>query len=94
MDWSKSCCHSEKIKNLDDIERIYKEILEAGHCVTLKDLAITGKDLIEAGMKPGKEIGEMLKQLLEIVIEEPELNKRDELLKYVEQSIGDRVKPQ
>lgn len=84
----------EKIKNLDDIERIYKEILEAGHCVTLKDLAITGKDLIEAGMKPGKEIGEMLKQLLEIVIEEPELNKRDELLKYVEQSIGDRVKPQ
>lgn len=73
----------EKIKNLDDIERIYREIIEAGQCVALKDLAITGKDLIKAGMKPGKEIGEKLEKLLEMVIETPELNTREELLKYI-----------
>lgn len=73
----------EKIKNLDDIEKLYQEIIEARQCVSLKDLAITGKDLIEAGMTPGKEIGEELARLLEIVIEEPERNTRDELLKYI-----------
>ena len=41
---------------------------------TLKDLAVTGKDLLEAGVAQGKEIGEKLDQLLETVIEEPELN--------------------
>lgn len=73
----------EKIKNLDNIEKIYQEIVEAGQCVSLKDLAVTGKDLIEAGMKPGKEMGEKLRKLLELVIEEPELNTKEELLKYV-----------
>lgn len=82
----------EKIKNLDDIEKIYHEIVEAGQCVSLKDLAVTGKDLIEAGMKPGKEMGEKLEKLLELVIEKPELNTKEELLKYVKQWVGDGVK--
>lgn len=75
----------EKIKNLDDIEKIYYEIVAAGHCVTLKALEVTGNDLIEAGMKPGKEIGEKLRELLEMVIERPEMNKREILLGVLEQ---------
>lgn len=73
----------EKIKNLDDIEVIYKKIMEAGQCVSLKDLAVTGADLIEAGMKPGKEIGEKLNQLLDLVLENPEYNQKETLLKYL-----------
>lgn len=73
----------EKIKNLDDIEKIYQEIAENGQCVSLKDLAVTGKDLIEAGMKPGKEIGEKLDKLLELVLEKPELNTKVTLLKQL-----------
>ena len=46
----------------------------------MKELAVTGKDLIEAGMKPGKEIGDKLSELLALVIEEPELNTKEELL--------------
>lgn len=71
----------EKVKNLDEIEKLYHEIIEAGQCVSLKSLAVTGKDLIAAGMKPGKEIGEKLNEFLELVIEEPELNTKESLLK-------------
>ena len=71
----------EKVKNLNDIEKLYQEIVETGQCVSLKNLAVTGKDLIEAGMKPGKEIGDKLNELLEMVIENPELNEKNELLK-------------
>lgn len=73
----------EKVKNLDEIEKIYQEITGAGQCVSLKDLAVTGRELIEAGMKPGKEIGEKLDELLELVLEKPELNTKEALLKQI-----------
>ena len=37
-------------------------------CFTLKDLAVNGNDLIQLGYKPGKKIGTVLNQLLEMVI--------------------------
>lgn len=74
----------EKLANLDGVEALYREIKEKNQCVSLKDLAVTGKDLINIGMTPGKEIGETLKQLLDLVIEEPELNEKDRLLKIVQ----------
>lgn len=73
----------EKIKNLDDIEKKYHEIIDAGQCVGLKDLAVTGRELIDAGMKPGREIGEKLEELLEIVLDNPELNNKETLLKHL-----------
>lgn len=71
----------DKIRNLDGVEARYREIVETGQCVSLKELAISGKDLIEAGMEPGKEIGETLKKMLSLVIEHPELNAKEELLR-------------
>ena len=71
----------EKLQNIRDIKSCYEEILERKECVSLKDLAITGSDLIAAGMKPGKEIGETLERLLELVLECPEYNTRENLLK-------------
>lgn len=73
----------EKIRNLDEIERLYQEIIEKGQCVSLKELSVTGRDLIEAGMAPGKEIGVKLNKLLLLVIEEPELNTKEKLLEYL-----------
>lgn len=74
---------AEKLKNLDEVEQTYAEIIEKGQCVSLKELAVTGRDLIRAGMKPGKEIGEKLNELLNLVIENPEMNTRETLLNYI-----------
>lgn len=73
----------EKLAYVDAYERMYEEILARQECLTIGELAVTGNDLIAAGMEPGKEIGAMLKQLMEIVLEEPEKNTREELIKIV-----------
>ena len=77
----------EKLKNLDRWEQLYQEILEGGQCVSLKMLAISGSDLIRMGMNPGREIGELLHQLLEMVLDNPELNTREILLKEAEKRL-------
>ena len=59
---------------------LYTEIVEKRQCVSLKDLAVTGKDLIAAGVKPGPRLGEILDRLLKDVIEEPEHNEKEYLL--------------
>lgn len=71
----------EKLKDLEMVENLYLQITKAGQCVSIKDLAVNGKDLIDAGMKPGKAIGEKLAGFLELVLEEPQLNTKEELLK-------------
>ncbi len=70
----------EKLQNISEIGDCYQEILKRGECVSLKTLAITGNDLIAEGMQSGKEIGEVLKRLLEMVIEHPEYNTKEKLL--------------
>lgn len=75
----------EKIQNIRDVRERYEEILERKECVSLKTLAVTGSDLIANGMKPGKEIGEVLNKLLEYVIEHPEANEKEMLLKMKEE---------
>ena len=71
----------EKFDDLKYIQQLYEDICRRRDCVTLKDLAITGSDLIALGMTPGKEIGRLLEELLNIVLEEPQRNTREELLR-------------
>ncbi len=70
----------EKMENLDEIKQLYQEIVQRGDCVSLKNLAVTGRDLMDAGFPPGKEIGEELSRLLDLVIEHPEMNTKETLL--------------
>lgn len=70
----------EKMSNLCNIKEIYQEIIAKNQCVSLKTLAVSGKDLIQAGMKPGKELGEKLAEFLELVLDNPELNTKEQLL--------------
>lgn len=70
----------DKLSDLKRIEELYHRILEEKQCLSLKDLAVTGRDLIQAGMKPGKELGICLSHLLEVVLEDPEKNNKEELL--------------
>lgn len=75
-----SYMRKEKLENLKAWEDCYQEIRKAGECISLRDLAINGKDLIDAGIRPGKELGSILESLLLEVLENPEKNKRDYLL--------------
>lgn len=70
----------QKLEKLDQWRKRYREVLEEGQCVSLKTLAVTGKDLIAMGWKPGKDLGETLNRLLERVLEEPEFNTKENLL--------------
>ena len=69
----------EKLQNICDVAACYEYIMEREECVSLKMLAVTGNDLIQMGMKPGKEIGEMLNGLLQVVLEHPEYNTKEKL---------------
>lgn len=71
----------EKLAKVAYIEKLYQEILTRRDAVTLKDLAVSGSDLIAEGMHPGREIGETLTALLDKVLEDPDLNTREILLK-------------
>ena len=72
----------EKLAYVDAYERMYEEIRRRGDCLTLKELAVSGKDLIGAGIKPGKQIGEILNTLLALVLEDPQKNTKEYLMSY------------
>lgn len=69
--------NKDKFKKLEEAKALYKEIIEKNECVSLRDLKVSGKDLIEAGFKPGKSMGIILNRLLETVIADPSLNHKN-----------------
>lgn len=75
----------EKLAMLEKWQGLYEKILEEKQCVSLKTLAVTGSDLIAAGRRPGKELGEILKHLLELVLEDPARNTKEWLLAAAEE---------
>lgn len=71
----------EKLERVCKVQKIYEQILERQQCVSLKALAVTGRDLMEqAGMSPGRELGKMLNTLLGLVVDDPSLNQKEVLL--------------
>ena len=77
----------EKFAKLYENRKDYEELMRLGQCVSKETLAVDGKDLIQMGMRPGPEIGEMLKNLLEYVVENPELNEKNILLAYAKKKV-------
>ena len=78
----------EKLDKEDVLLSLYKDILEKKQCLSIKDLAIDGGILMrEAGMKPGKALGDMLGFLLDKVLEEPSWNEREKLLGIAEEQL-------
>jgi tRNA nucleotidyltransferase (CCA-adding enzyme) len=57
------------------------EIRARGEATSRSSLAITGHDLIGAGIPPGVEIGRTLERLLDLVLGDPGLNTRERLLR-------------
>ena len=80
----------DKLNNLEILKEYYREIIESRQCLTIKELAISGKDLIDMGMKPGPEMGDTLNKLLDKVLDDPGLNQRDILIKLVKEDMDNK----
>ncbi|MBQ6442820.1 MAG: CCA tRNA nucleotidyltransferase [Lachnospiraceae bacterium] len=70
----------EKLDYIRAYEQLYREIMKSGDCLSVKDLAVKGADLMAAGVKPGPELGEILQKLLDLVLTDPSLNTKEQLL--------------
>lgn len=69
-----------RLAELDEIRIKAEQILAERQCLTLKDLAVDGRDVIAAGVAPGPEVGKGLEGLLERVLNAEFPNKREFLL--------------
>ena len=81
----------EKQERLMEARRLYEEIIAGKECVSLKELSINGKDLISIGINPGRVMGDILKQLLDAVIEDPKLNEKEQLL-FLSRELAEKYK--
>ena len=76
-----------KMALVDNLEAHYKECIENHYCLQKKDMSVNGSDLIKMGMKQGKDMGLVIDQLFDAVIEEPQLNEREKLLELAHKLI-------
>ena len=77
----------KKLEGIFTAVTLWKQVLESGAALEIKDLQISGRDLLELGVKQGPEMGRILKEVLEYVIENPEYNQKEELLGLVSNGI-------
>ena len=75
-----SYLQDEKYEWIDRLNVLYDEIKRDGECFSLKNLAVNGKDLIDKGIKPGRELGDILSTMLSDVIDDPSHNTKEYLL--------------
>jgi tRNA nucleotidyltransferase (CCA-adding enzyme) len=62
-----------------DLLSAVRAIEASGDPLTIRELAVSGDDLRAAGLQPGKAMGEILRKLLEEVLDEPWRNTREHL---------------
>ena len=75
--------HNNDICNLEDLDQIkviLKKIQETKPPLSMKDLKISGKDLLKVGVPKGKIVGEILDYLMEKVLEDENLNNYETLI--------------
>jgi tRNA nucleotidyltransferase domain 2 putative len=75
-------------RDTGELERLrrFRTLVESerGSPHRLADLAVDGTDLIELGYRPGPALGQTLADLLDEVVEDPSLNRRETLLARAE----------
>ncbi len=77
----------ERARMLVHVWRRVHEQLLAGPPLDVTDLAVSGHDLMEAGVEEGPKVGLLLRELHAQVLENPDLNNREELMRLVEELV-------
>jgi len=74
-----------RLKRLESIVQICHELIEQGDCLTVKELAVSGSDLISSGFTEGPQIGKILTELLDRVMDETLENTYEALISYAKE---------
>jgi tRNA nucleotidyltransferase (CCA-adding enzyme) len=70
----------------DNIIRKIENVKNVQKTFSIKDLEISGNDVMEIlNIKPGKKVGNILKNVFERVIDYPKLNNREKLIEMIEE---------
>ncbi len=89
LEFSKVCINLQDWKGgeypdnsdyINNIEHLYKKVIDDGDCLSLKELAVKGGDLMEIGVPKCAKLGEILNILLYKVLDNPKYNNREKLL--------------
>lgn len=67
----------EKVRK---VRQIYSDIVSMNEVIDMRGLAVNGHDLMEAGVRQGPELRQVLEKLLEAVLEDPRANTKERLL--------------
>lgn len=78
-----SAKRSQDTSKILDLKEKCEIILNEKQPLTIKDLAVNGGDLMNLGIKEGKEVGNTLNMLLEKILERPELNTKESLSEII-----------
>jgi len=71
-------------RGLEELEARIRHELDARATTRVEDLAVDGRDVMSEGaVEAGPEVGKVLSELLEAVLEDPELNDRETLLELL-----------
>jgi putative nucleotidyltransferase with HDIG domain len=68
------------IRALLELKDRVEKVMADSRALSIKDLAVTGRDLMEIGIEGGKNMGYILKELLETVLDDPQQNTKETLL--------------
>ncbi len=81
-----------QVEMVDDLERICDELVREGQALRVKDLAISGTDVIALGVKQGPEVGMMLAALFDKVVDESIENTSESLITEARHMMANREK--
>lgn len=72
-------------KEIEALQKRIAEVKSKDMALKVSDLDLNGRDLEKLGIKPGPKMGQILRDLLELVIEEPQLNDEERLVEIVKE---------
>lgn len=78
----------ESLERIFRVRSCYERIMEEKQCFSLKDLQLSGKDLLELGCEKGPKIGEILNAALELVLDDPQWNDHEKLLEFARKNLA------
>jgi putative nucleotidyltransferase with HDIG domain len=79
-------------QGLSEFAQRVAEVMKSGRAFTLSKLAVDGNDILSSlGLAPGPQVGIILNELLQSVLEDPALNKREKLLEIAQKLLAERL---